>query len=354
MTDEFFSVERAKDNLTQVYSKDVIIEYANNLIERNVPFSFALVDIDNFKYVNDTYGHMAGDKILKTISTRLMKLIGSIGAVGRVGGDEFLLVLPRLVDYDAVWTTCRSIIMFMNNFEIADFDGLFITLTIGLARYPENARDYDEIFETADKALYRGKAKGRNCFVIYLPEKHAHINLKTAAPKSISTMHMHSTVFTMLTTGPSLGEGIFSLFNFMSAQMSIDHLCIQTFPDSPDGGNRIYFEKTSELSKNQSFLPINLAKLLGDIDGTTGLFYMNRISHLEEAGRIGLLNEYKRQQIQSACACEISTCGKVYGMLRAESTTPKVWEYSDLDIFVTTAKTIALILYDRNLTFSDL
>ena len=106
MTDEFFSVERPKDNLTQVYSREVIIDYATSLIRRKIPFSFGIVDIDNFKYVNDTYGHLSGDKILKTVSTRLMKLIGTIGAVGRFGGDEFLLVMPHLVDYDAVWTTC--------------------------------------------------------------------------------------------------------------------------------------------------------------------------------------------------------------------------------------------------------
>ena len=86
MTDELFSVERPKDNLTQVYSREVIIDYATSLIRRKIPFSFGIVDIDNFKYVNDTYGHLSGDKILKTVSTRLMKLIGTIGAVGRFGG----------------------------------------------------------------------------------------------------------------------------------------------------------------------------------------------------------------------------------------------------------------------------
>lgn len=354
MTDEFFSVERPKDNLTQVYSREVIIDYATSLIRRKIPFSFGIVDIDNFKYVNDTYGHLSGDKILKTVSTRLMKLIGTIGAVGRFGGDEFLLVMPHLVDYDAVWTTCRSVMMFMNNFEIADFDGLFVTLTIGLARFPENASNYEELFVTADKALYRGKSKGRNCFVIYLPEKHSKINLKTVTTNPVNSIQMHAYVFSMLTSGPSLAEGICSLFNFFSSQMSIDHICIQTFPDCPDGGNKIYFEKTHEHSKNQSFLPMNLATLLGDMDSVTGAFYMNRISHLEEAGRISLLSEYKAQKIQSACAFEISICGKIFGMLRAESTSARVWQHTEIDILLTAAKTIALILHDRNLTFSDL
>ena len=354
MNDEFFNIERPRDNLTQVYSREVIIEYVNYLVEKDIPFTFALVDIDNFKYVNDTYGHIAGDKILKTVSNRLVKLIGSIGTVARYGGDEFILVFPRLVDYDAVWTTCRSIMMFMNNFEIADFEGLFVTLTIGLARFPENAKSYDEIFETADKALYRGKTKGRNCFIIYLPEKHAHIDLKDSNAKSISSMHMHTYVFDLLTKGPSLGEGVASLFNFFSSYMMIDHLCIQTYSDCPEGGNRIYFEKTHELSKNQSFLPINLEMLKDTTDRATGLFYMNRITHLEETGKIDLMNEYKSQKVQSACACEVSICGKVYGMLRAESTSARIWQYSDLDIIVTTAKTLAILLNERNLTLKDL
>lgn len=354
MNDEFFNIGRPKDNLTQVYSREVITDYVNHLIEEGTPFTFALVDIDNFKYVNDTFGHIAGDKILKTVANRLIKLIGSIGTVARFGGDEFILVFPRLIDYDAVWTTCRSIMMFMNNFEISDFEGLFVTLTIGLARFPENAKTYDDVFETADKALYRGKMKGRNCFVIYLPEKHAHIDLKNSNAKTISSMQLHSHVFAMLTTGPSLGEGVFALFNYFSSYLMIDHLCIQSLPDNPDGGNKIYFEKTHELSRNQSFLPINLLQLADATDKAMGLFYTNNVGHLEEAGKIDLLGEYRAQQIQSACAVEVSICGTLYGILRAESTSVRIWQRGDLDILVTTARTLAILLHERNLTLKDL
>lgn len=352
--DEYFNIERPRDNLTHVYSREVIIDYVNQLVADGTPFTFALVDIDNFKYVNDTYGHIAGDKILKTVSNRLVKLIGSIGTVARYGGDEFILVFPRLIDYDAVWTTCRSIMMFMNNFEIAEFEGLFVTLTIGLARFPENAQTYDEIFETADKALYRGKMKGRNCFIIYLPEKHAHIDLKNSNSKSISSMQLHVHVFNMLTAGPSLGEGVSALFNYFSSYLMIDHLCIQTLPDNPDGGNKIYFEKTHELSRNQSFLPINLMQLDDAVDKTMGIFYTNNVRHLADAGKQELLEEYKTQQIQSACTVEVSISGCIYGILRAESTSVRIWQRGDLDILVTTAKTLAILLHERNLTLKDL
>lgn len=92
--DEYFNIERPKDNLTHVYSREVIIDYVNQLVADGTPFTFALVDIDNFKYVNDTYGHIAGDKILKTVSNRLVKLIGSIGTVARYGGDRIHPGLP--------------------------------------------------------------------------------------------------------------------------------------------------------------------------------------------------------------------------------------------------------------------
>ena len=105
MINSFFADKtNSLDNLTKLYNRDVIIEYVNSLIGKNIPFSLALVDIDNFKYVNDTFGHIVGDEIIKAVAATLRNTLADNGIVGRFGGDEFIIVLPEIVEYDAVWT----------------------------------------------------------------------------------------------------------------------------------------------------------------------------------------------------------------------------------------------------------
>lgn len=136
MLEFIFGNKKDIDNLTQVYSRQVVVEYVNFLISKNVPFSLALIDIDNFKYINDTYGHIAGDKILQVISKRLKEVVGEDGTVARFGGDEFMIVYPHIVEYQDVWKHCRRITSLMNNYEVDEFPGLFVTVTVGVSRFP--------------------------------------------------------------------------------------------------------------------------------------------------------------------------------------------------------------------------
>ncbi len=346
--DDFFKIERARDNLTGLYSREVIVEFAGELVSRGEPFSLGLIDIDNFKYINDSYGHIAGDKIIKTVSNRIQDILSEHGAVGRFGGDEFIFILQGMVDYDAVWSILRSLRITMNNGEIPEFEGLFVTVTMGVSRFPKNGATYDEIFEMADKALYRGKTKGRNCFIIYLPEKHASLNLHSENDKSLSSMYLHSLVFRLLTMETGLSDGIRALFTFFSSYLMLDHICIQT------NDNKIHFEKTHELSRNQSFRAIDLALIRNNINSASDIFYTNKAQNLDKQQQPRLQTEYKEQGIQSTFNCEISCRNVNYGMLRVDSTSARIWQRCDMDILITAAKTIALMLNDSGKTIDSI
>ncbi len=347
MEDFFFDIMRQRDNLTNVYTRDVIEEYLKCLILENKSFSFALVDIDNFKYVNDTYGHITGDKILKIVAEKLLIGLRGIGKLGRFGGDEFMMVFPNMVNYDELWQVCHSLKSTLDSFAIDGIDDLYITITIGLARFPVDSVNYESLLELADKALYRGKMKGRNCFIIYLPEKHAQIDLKTEKEKSLSSMYLHSQVFRYLTRPKKLSTGIKSLFNYLCSYFMFDHICCQT-------EDKILFDRTHELSKNHYFVPVNLDLVKSKMNVSTEMYYINHIDQLLESKDLKLHGQLSKQKISSICYILISHKDKYYGMLRVDSTQKRIWQYGEMDILYTTAKLIGLLLYNSESTLETL
>ena len=349
--DNFFSNKTLPvDELTKLYNRDSILKYVESLIDSRTQFSVALLDIDNFKYINDSYGHISGDKILCEVAGRIKKQLGENGVLGRFGGDEFIIILKNVVEYDKLWNICHNILVNMREVEIPNFSGLYVTVTIGLSRFPENERDSEKLLIMADKALYRGKTKGRNCFIIYLPEKHANIVLKNENEKKLSTMYLHSVVFSHLTQTKDLKAGIKGLFNFLSSYFMIDHICIQT-------EDKILFQTIHVLAKNKSFSHIPNQLIRTNINKTIDIFYVNDIKPLVQSNKMELYNLLKDQQIMSTCYADISYNGKSFGFIRVDMTglsdSYRIWQHSEMDIFMTTAKMIATILNFTNKTLDD-
>ena len=184
-------INYALDSLTGVLSRPNILGFARHLVENNVEFMMGILDIDNFKLVNDNYGHKVGDGCLQQLGTNLAKFVGDDGLVGRFGGDEFIVIYFKATDYDSV----RSYVEKMFNeggivrrkFKIDNL-AFYVTATIGCASFPKDAKNYDELFLTIDKALYRGKTKGRNCFIIYVESKHKNIQVHMREQSSLVNM----------------------------------------------------------------------------------------------------------------------------------------------------------------------
>ena len=163
------------------------MEYAEFLIDNDIPFCFQMIDIDNFKRVNDNYGHQKGDDVLKAFAARLGKKVGADGMIGRYGGDEFIVILPNISSYDEAHDYISGHFFGdgapMRSRYIIDELQTFITGTIGSASYPVDATNLDDLFLKADKALYRGKTKGRNCYIVYVDAKHRDIDVNKGHKK---------------------------------------------------------------------------------------------------------------------------------------------------------------------------
>ena len=174
------------DKMTGLLNKTAITEIAKDLTAQypRKTFYFCLMDIDYFKSVNDTFGHMCGDEVIIDVAHIIRDCVGENGLVGRIGGDEFMVVLEKISDRAKVREVLAKLRETVETKYKNFRDCLNITLSIGTALYPEDAGDYDDLFKVTDKMLYRAKMKGRNRYIIYTREIHGNVlqSEETAAP----------------------------------------------------------------------------------------------------------------------------------------------------------------------------
>ncbi len=150
------------DELSGVYNRRYLKEKQEETIKtltgKNIPFSIVMVDIDHFKEINDTYGHLKGDKIIKEFAQFLQNELRKSDTVIRYGGDEFVCVMPEATRQDAEWIYRRI----LKRCKARDFIGLNITLSAGIASFPDDGHDFEELLKIADHVLYDAKRSGRD------------------------------------------------------------------------------------------------------------------------------------------------------------------------------------------------
>jgi len=128
------------------------------------------LDIDDFKKVNDSLGHEIGDKLLTEAANRLNLAVRKTDTVGRLGGDEFIVLLQSITDtYDVISTAKNLLDIFKKPYKIGDKE-LVLTLSIGISLYPENGDCASDLLRNADTAMYQSKAAGRNTYSFFTKE----------------------------------------------------------------------------------------------------------------------------------------------------------------------------------------
>jgi diguanylate cyclase len=132
------------------------------------------LDLDRFKIINDTYGHAAGDALLRETARRLLAEARESDVVARLGGDEFVIVQTGLIYPEAAQRLARRLIESLAiPVDVGDGQISYITASIGIAIYPEDGRDIDALMVSADLALYRAKEEGKNTFAFFSPDMDA-------------------------------------------------------------------------------------------------------------------------------------------------------------------------------------
>ena len=158
------------DELTNLPNRGVIEHRVNSLLKRDEPhgsFALAFLDIDNFKHINDYYGHPIGDALLIEVAKRLAMDLRESDMLSRISGDEFLLLLNPIQSEQEVAEYIRFTLERLRAPYFIDGSEIFATTSIGISLYPEHGRSYDLLRQNADIAMYRVKNDGKGAAAFF-------------------------------------------------------------------------------------------------------------------------------------------------------------------------------------------
>ncbi|MCW8345579.1 EAL domain-containing protein [Vibrio sp. ZSDZ65] len=171
ISEEKLSYQATHDALTGLPNRSYGNQQLESEIEKagvnNSSLLVMFIDLDNFKQINDTLGHLAGDEVLKQSTSRLMDSVGSSELLSRLGGDEFLLIVPNLNNQVLAKDYATQVLALFNqpfNWNNQDF---FVSISIGMSVYPQDGQNTEQLLANADMAMYSVKQDGRNAFSFY-------------------------------------------------------------------------------------------------------------------------------------------------------------------------------------------
>jgi diguanylate cyclase (GGDEF)-like protein len=181
---DYFEELAKFDGLTEIGNYRYFQQMLKMEVERQKrfkrPTALMMIDIDDFKRINDTYGHLAGDWILVQVASLLKKNIRGCDFLARYGGEEFVIILPEITEKEAVAVGLRILDSFDRG-KLQTPEGVAIgqlTVTIGVASFPKDAREKDDLIDKADQALYQGKRSGKDCLSVYGAQEIIHSTLR--------------------------------------------------------------------------------------------------------------------------------------------------------------------------------
>ena len=163
-----------RDTLTNLPNRLLFADRLEHSIDRSArhreSLALLLVDMDDFKLVNDSFGHDAGDKLIKAVGDLLSRSLRRADTVARLGGDEFAVIVENIDGVDDAISIADNLSTVLEHNVRLDDQETFTGASIGIAIYPDDGEDARTLLKNADTALFRAKENGRHCFQFYKPE----------------------------------------------------------------------------------------------------------------------------------------------------------------------------------------
>jgi len=159
------------DGLTELPNRELFYDRLSQAFSqarrKNENFAILFLDLDGFKPINDTYGHEAGDTVLKVVAKRLQACVRNMDTIARMGGDEFAVIVTALQDPLSTEMIAQKIIRTIaEDIKITAKTSCMIGVSIGIASYPDNGTELDKLMHAADTAMYASKAAGKNRYTL--------------------------------------------------------------------------------------------------------------------------------------------------------------------------------------------
>lgn len=355
-----------RDSLTNLYNKISAVRRVEQFLnKRNDDDNAAIfiIDVDDFKLVNDRYGHMFGDSVLSRISAQISSIFRGEDVIARIGGDEFLVMVCSSANDDYIETVASRIINCLKNASLDIPLDYNISCSVGVSRCPEDGTDFQTLFEKADMALYQAKFNGKNQFHQYNAATDGkYIGLNSAVPlrtsidsdeyiaNELNLNDLVPTVFYVLKNTPDLNIAINNVLELVGSRLNVSRTYI--FENSDDG---TYVQNTYEWcndgieSRKDKLGYIYYDELKVPYKNhfnENGIFYCNDLSSLDEDSYEML----KPRKALTMLQCAMKINGKFAGWVGFDECVKNtIWTKEQIDVLLLTAEILSLFVCNKNI-----
>lgn len=349
------------DGLTGLYNKSTareLIEERLKAREDNASSALLTLDVDDFKGINDRYGHMFGDVVLQTIAEELRKLFRQGDILARIGGDEFLIYMDDVRDVDIASRRAERIIESFGRMFRQEKLQNPPACSIGIAVCPRDGKDFDVLFQHSDLALYEAKAAGKNRYLIFnrdmdrpfgvMSERGiANTRIDTIDNPNLVTADWIERAFAKLYETSDLDSSIESLLEMTGSYFGVDRAYI--FEDDEDGMHTSNtYEWCSEgVASQKKELEYYAYEDLGGTEMYRGLFDKNGVFYCQDITKLPrkLYNMLDAQGIKALLQCAIWDNGKFRGYVGFDDCCVyRIWTKEQINVLRFTANLMTTFL----------
>jgi len=350
-----------RDALTKMLNKHAGKKLADEYFSQygsDVKCAMLIIDLDDFKSINDRFGHLFGDSVLAAVSREIRRQFRNQDIFIRIGGDEFLILMRGVCDRKLVEQRCGRLLSVLRSIVSDQYQKLPVSCSIGIALAPEHGTSYIELFQRADQALYQAKAIGKNQFVFYTPEIATLTNtqLDTVINNKIDSDELPGMAndnivrhaFQRLYSSDDVSAAVNSILDLIGRQLNVSRVYI--FENTPD--NR-YCNNTYEWC-NEGILPQidNLQYISYETDipnyednfNEQGIFYCPDINVLPPH----VYDIVAPQGIKSMLHCAIRENGVFRGYIGFdECTTTRIWTNDQIQLLTYFSEMLSVFLLKK-------
>ena len=290
--------------------------------------AFFILDIDNFKIINDTCGHLVGDQVIMKVAANLQNNLREEDLVGRIGGDEFCMYLNHISCIEDIEKNALRIIDNIRNLNISKLQKQ-LTVSMGIC-IVDTEKDFEDIFMKADHALYEAKANGRDQFVVYKNDYFSQIMQKKEKRKDrheVTVNDILPKVFEMLNVFDKRDELLAQTMEFICRSMNVKNIFLLRFENEAYSMGRVYIY---DLERNKASKHVHIQTdpaYLKAFDDRH-LYYQNQIN----VNDISYINAYEQYQIQATLQHQILYDHRMIGVLGMNDRRIHEWNEDDLSL----------------------
>ncbi|MEG1275431.1 MAG: diguanylate cyclase [Ruthenibacterium sp.] len=344
------------DPMTGVYNKIAMATLANKVLQEypNGHHALMLLDIDDFKGINDTLGHAFGDLVLVEICTKLKNALRSSDIVGRMGGDEFAVLMKNIPDTSSVLKKAMELSAAFRQSYAGEKGDYKISCSIGILIIEATGESFETFYRKADAALYQAKRKGKDRFVLYREADAASYPIETTRTNDEELQHLQvarsveAQIFELLYTSKDFNISINMALAIIGRQYHVSRVSVFENDDTNSVTNNIYEwcneDVPSEIDKIQNMKISFEGESVLDCFDKDGLLYCNDVNDLPPYPRRLL----KEQGVLSTLKVTIVNEDKLYGFIGFDACTERrIWTSEEIEKLSFMAKMLSVFLFKQ-------